>query len=109
MTFRNYLITDEKKKEVSDHLDGRGCIFFFRAGGTVFGAPEESRLVFAKMKSGDDDMPADWRARAQFAAIDLAQSLLGRTAQSVFGAKNLGDIKLLDRDEVVAQLVKGAK
>src|SRR5688500_371994 len=73
-----YVELQEKRDEIGSHLDRRGCIMFFKRGDDIFGAPEESRLMFAKMKSPDDDVSDQWRQEAKFLAVNLLQAIIGQ-------------------------------
>lgn len=76
----------------------------------IFSAPEESRLVFAKLKShDDDDLPEKWKEEAKFIACNLLQSLLGNHTENLFGLNDLKDINLMDKDNVVDELMKKSK
>jgi hypothetical protein len=99
----------EEKTMIGDQLDRHGCIMFFRRGDDLFGAPEESRLTFAKIKSEDDDITDQWRQEAKFIAINLIQALLGQTTQNLFGLKDIPGLKLIDRENAVEHLWKQKK
>ena len=107
-TWDAVLAEEDERNSIGDHLDGNQCILFFQRGDDVFGAPEESRLVFAKMKS-DDDMPPTWKDDAKFIALNLIQSLLGQRVENMFGTKDIPNIKLIDRENAVEQLMKKKK
>ena len=88
--------------EINNLLDNHNLILFFRRGDDVFGAPEESRLVFAKMKDDkdEDEISPNWKDDASFIALNLLQSILGdNPVQSMFGPKDIKQIKIIDRDE----------
>lgn len=104
-TWDNYLALEAEKQAVEDHLDKNQCILFFRRNDDLFGAPEESRLIFAKMKSDDEDT-THWKDEARFIGLNLIQSLLGQMTQNVFSFKDLPNIQLVDRDHVVDELMK---
>lgn len=92
-------------------IDGHGLILFFRCGKDIFGAGEDSRVVFARMKNPDDEAGDGWGEGASFLATNLTKTVRGEPTQQVFGKKDLKRIRIADRDEVVAALkgVKGAK
>lgn len=98
-----------EQEAISDMLDKRGMILFFKKGDEIFGAPEESRLVFAKMKSNDEDMPATWKDEAKFIACNLIKSIIGQHVENLFGMKDLNDLNLIDRDDAVSELMKRSK
>lgn len=99
------LALEDERNAIGDHLDGNQCILFFRRGDDIFGAPEESRLVFAKIKD-EKEMSSIWRDEAKFIALNLVQSLLGQRVENLFGLKDLPNIQLIDRDNAVEELVK---
>jgi hypothetical protein len=105
------LVEKEEHDSIMNMLNGHGMILFFKKGDSVFGAPEESRLVFSKLKSGeeDEDMPPTWKDEAKFTAFDLVQALLGQHIENMFGAKDLDDISIIDQDQAVDEAKKKSK
>jgi hypothetical protein len=105
-SFRSVMDTwdehEEKLGKVKALLDGNGLLMFFRRGDTIYGAPEEGRIVFAKMKTPDEEIGIDWAKDASFSAFDLLKALTGDQEQSqcVFAHKDLGDLEMMDRDNV---------
>lgn len=105
--FRLWLEDKEAKHDkVRNLIDGQNLILFFTKGDDLFGAPEESRLVFAKMKNPDDDMPDGWADDANFAAFDLLKALAGDQVENMFGKKDMKKIKVIDPDEAHSRLMK---
>jgi len=107
----NILKENKKKKEKQDKvkniIDGKGLIMFFQRNGSFYGAPEESRIVFARMKNpDDDDMPEDWGDDASFSAFDLVKALGGDGVENLFSLKDLPDIDIITRDEIEHSLMK---
>lgn len=96
-----------KKDKIKNLIDGQNLIMFFTKNNKFFGAPEESRIVFAKMKNpeGDEDMPDNWEKEANFMAYDLINALTGQGAENIFSAKDLPLIKVLDRNQIEKQLI----
>lgn len=103
------LALEQKKKEIGDQLDKHGCIMFFKRDNDFFGAPEESRLMFAKMKGKDTDVTDQWRKEAHFIAVNLIQSMLGQSTENLFGIADLPKIQLIDRENVIEELAKKKK
>jgi hypothetical protein len=93
---------ENKKQRVKKVIDGNGLIFFFKKGDSIFGGPEDSRLVFAKMKGPpDEDTPEGWSDDASFMAYDLLKAMGGHPeTQNIFGAKDLDDIKLIEPEGI---------
>lgn len=97
---------------VENEVDGRvneliaPFVFFFKKGEDLFGAGEESRVVFAKMKHPDEELPSGWKDEANFTAHNLKKSISGEPAQNVFSCKDLNKIKILDKDKIAEHLHK---
>lgn len=110
--FSNFRETLEKwdhyclKENIEDFLDKNQMIFFFKRGDDVFGTPEDGRLIFAKLKSDEDD---SFRDEAQFMAMNLLKSLSGDPVQSMFGHKDLDTIKVCDREDAVKLVMSPPK
>jgi hypothetical protein len=85
--------TEKKLDELMDEY-----IFFFKRGDEIFGAPEESRLVYARMKNPDDD--GTWADDADFSGFELKSAMKGEKVQKLFNKKDLDEIKVLDSDKV---------
>ena len=96
----------ELELKVNDLLDGRNYIFFFEKDKNIFGAPEESRVVFAKMKTPDEELPDNWAKEANFGAHNLSKALHGENTQNIFNVEDLDKIKVLDHEEARKMLLK---
>jgi len=105
-TWNQYLESEDKENKIKTLLDGQGLILFFKKDGQIYGAPEESRLIFAKMKTPDEDVNDDWIKEANFMALNLKKALLGKEIESMFSTKDLKSIKIIDRDEAEKLLKK---
>lgn len=107
LCFRLWLEDKEAKHDkVRNLVSGQNLILFFTKDGNLFGAPEESRLVFANMKSPNEDMPDGWADEANFAAFDLIKALVGDRVENMFGKKDMKQIKIIDPDEAHSMLMK---
>lgn len=93
-TFREFI----ENQDIDNILNSSSLVLFFTKDGDIFGAPEESRVVFARMKNPDD---AKWQKEASFVALNLFKTLLGEPTKSVFGANDLKSLKVIDRDKAV--------
>jgi hypothetical protein len=80
-------------------LDGEGTVLYFQKDGDLFGTGEDSRVVFAKLKNPDDELPEGWADDANFSADNLSKSLKGDECKHMFGKSDLDKIKIIDRDE----------
>ena len=108
--FRKWLTLDEDAQGRVDALiDQSGLILFFKKDGDIFGATEDSRVLFAKMKSPDDDMPADWENEASFTADNLNKKIRGEPGQHVFSKEDFKKMEIIDREDAVKALKKEAK
>lgn len=103
-----HCILEEQKKSIHDIMDRHGLNLFFKKGNDLFGSPEESRLIFAKLKNDtkdqDDPLAPNFRDEAKFSAINLFKSMFGSDDDSVetlFGNTDIPEIHVCDRDEVV--------
>lgn len=100
----DYLLEEEDANKLRHTLEAQGFVLFFKKGSEYFGASEDSRVVFARMKNPDDEMPDGWEDEASFSAINLNKLVKGEPAQHVFGKTDLKKIKIVDRDDVVEAL-----
>lgn len=108
--FRKWLTLDENAQGQIDALiDQNGYILFFKKDGNIFGATEDSRVIFAKMKNPDDDMPEDWENEASFSADNLNKKIKGEPGQHVFSKDDFKNIEIIDREDAVKDLKKEAK
>lgn len=103
----------EQEDKLNDILDKHELILFFKKDKDLYGAPEESRLIFAKLKTDDDDEPMmpNFRQEAQFPAINLLKCLSGgdeESIQSVFSLRDIPKIKVCDRESAIKLMMKHA-
>ena len=82
-------------------------VFFFKKDKTLYGAPESSRLTFARMKNPEDD-DADWSKEATFSAYDLEKSS-DKPSKNLFGSKDLEKIQVIDQEKAEKELAKKGK
>jgi hypothetical protein len=102
-SFRELLTTWDESADlmkVKSLIDVNKLMLFFKKDGKIYGASENSRLIFARMKNPDDDTDEDWAKEADFSAFDLAEALKGNRVQSVFSYKDLDSINILDQEKV---------
>lgn len=91
-------------------LDKHEITLFFTKGDDLYGAPESSRVIFAKLKTDDDDDPMqpNFRQEARFPVINLFRSMNGSPediVQSVFGLKEMPDLEVCDREKAIQMLM----
>jgi len=104
----------ENIDSMNDLLDKHELILFFKKGDEYFGAPEDSRVVFAKLKTDteDDPMMPGFRQEARFPAFNLIKFLSNdpeKSTESVFGIKDLPKITVCTREEAVDNMLKFSK
>ena len=99
----------QRENNVQAIIDGNGLIVFFLKDGDVYGAPEEGRLVFAKMKNPDEEDEEDWATEASFAAFRLKDALEGREIARVFQQKDLKTLKVISQEKAVELLTTKKK
>lgn len=108
------IVIKECKSKMNDLIDKHELILFFNKGDDFFGAPEDSRLIFAKLKTDteDDPMMPGFRQEARFPAFNLVKFLSNdpeRSTESVFGIKDLPKISVCTREEAVDNMMKFSK
>lgn len=105
------LENEDISNKIEALLDGEdGYILFFRKEGDIFAADEDSRVVFAKLKNPDDELPDGWADEANFPADNLSKQITsGRKHKGMFGKKDLSDIKVIDREDAADELKDLAK
>lgn len=96
---------DNKRAKINSMIDGQGLIMFFKHDNKIYGCPEESRVVFARMKNPSPDIPKGWAKDANFIAFDLIQGLLGQSVRHVFDSKDLAKIKIIPPEEAEKTLM----
>lgn len=101
-----YLLKEDIKNRILALLDGQDLILFFKKDQDIFGANEENRLIFAKLKEKKEN--EFWKNEASFMAINLSKAIEGENVKSVFNKKNLKEIKVIDHDEALKLLLKKA-
>lgn len=95
----------EQVNMVHQLLDAGGeFVFYFKFEGSVYGAPEESRIVFAKIMRPKGD-EADVRG-ANFVAANLGDLLKGKASQQVFSEKDVKKIKVVGKEDAAEELGK---
>ncbi len=100
----SYLLEQDNENTIKSLIDNNGLIMFFKKDDEYFGAGEDGRIVFAKIKSQDDDMPDGWEEDATFTACNLSKATEGQVSQHVFGNKDMKKLKIVDQEEVIKNL-----
>ena len=109
VTFKKWFFEEEDTdSKVSSLLDSEGFILFFKKDNEFFGATEDGRVVFAKMKNPDDDLPSGWGDEASFSAENLNKKIKGEPGTHLFKKTDLKKIKIINREEISKELKKVA-
>ena len=104
------LAEEDRQSKARSLVNSPNLVLFFTKEGSVYGAPEDSRVIFAKMKAKNDEDGEKWKKDADFMAVNLTAYLdEGKLSQSVFGKKDLRKIKVLDKDEAEQKLLSHPK
>jgi hypothetical protein len=98
------LIDEEEQNNIQHLLDSRGMIFFFKKENDYFGAGEDSRVIFARIKNPDDESPDGWAEEASFTADNLTKMMQGEPCQRVFDKDDMKGIKVVDREKIIDEL-----
>jgi hypothetical protein len=106
MSFSFFLEDQEKQSKVSSYLDENKYTLFFEYKKDLYASDEDSRVVFAKIKNSDEDLPRNWKEDIKFVAVKLMPSLKGQNSTHLFSHKDLKDIIFVDRDEIIKKIIK---
>lgn len=108
--FLNAWNEEEKTTDkIKTLIDGQDFVMFFKKGNNVYGAGEDSRLTFARMKHPDEETTEDWVKEANFIGINLSKAISGDKVHNIFSEKDLKEIKIIDKNEAQTILEKQAK
>jgi len=110
----NQLKIKENIDSINNIFDKHELILFFKKGDDYFGAPEDSRVIFAKLKTDteDDPMMPGFRQEARFPAINLAKIINDdpeNSTESVFSIRDLPKINVCSREDAIDSIIKFAK
>ncbi len=107
MNFKKYYFEEENlDSKINSLLDNHDFTLFFKKDNEIFGSKEEGRVVFAKLKTSDSDVPDGWFEEANFSADNLSRLINGEESTHLFGKKDLSKIKVLDRNKAFDELKK---
>lgn len=103
--FMTIWLEDDDANQIKTLLDGQDFVMFFKKDKYVYGASEDGRLVFAKMKHPDEEVNKDWLKEATFMAVNLTKALDGDKVHSIFTKADLKKIKVIDREVAEKTLI----
>lgn len=95
----------QKEKQIRNLVDGQGMLLFFKFHNEIFGCGEDGRIVFARIKNPDKD-DKEWGKEASFSALNLSKTIEGENSSSIFGRKDLKQMKIIDQKEAITELCK---
>jgi hypothetical protein len=101
------LVREELDDKIHTLVNNPSFILFFQKDGDIFGAPEESRVVFAHLKNPDEDEGPN--EDVDFMAINISRALRGEGPHTLFGKKDLKKIHVLDREKAKKKLLHQAE
>ena len=97
---------NNNKEKLKSIIKSSSVIFFFEKDGEFFAGPEESRVIFAKLKKPDEDVDTSWEKEASFMGINLSNILKeGNPSKRIFYKKDMKDMKILDKEEIEKKLL----
>lgn len=97
-SFKQFLESKKaKKKTIEDFINKNGLILFFKHDNEIFAAPEDGRLVFARIKTPSEDEPSD---ELSFSACNLLKTIAGDHSERLFSHKDLNKIKIIDPERI---------
>lgn len=104
-----HCVLQETRDKIGNMLDAHELSLFFRKGDDYFGAPENSRIIFAKLKNDDDDdepMMPGMKDQMKFLALNLLKSMSDdESSETMFGMNDLPQISVCDREEVIDKMM----
>lgn len=86
-------------------VEDNDLMFFFKKDNVLYGASENSRLTFARMKNPEKEDSA-WAKDATFSAYNLEEE---KPSEIVFNKKDLEEIKVIDQEKAQKELDKKGK
>lgn len=107
-SFREILdIWDENKDKLKIKvlLEDNGLVFFFKKDNVIYGATENNRLTFSRIKNPEKE-DEKWSKEASFTAINLEDKELSK---NIFGKKDIDQIEIIDQEKAEKQLNKKGK
>lgn len=99
-TFKKFL---KENKRIEELLFNKQIIFFFKYKNILFGAKEEDRIIFAKIKSKEKKSPLDYYNNF-FKGYNLKKLLNNKNKIKKFNKKMINKIKVITQEEAVKEL-----
>lgn len=99
-SFSLFIKESDKKKYDLSKLDKYTLFFIFE--NKVYGSTEENRLIFAKLKNKDEDLPINWKKDLGFQAEEI--NLSQESGSRLFYFKDINLIKIIDVEKALEKL-----
>jgi hypothetical protein len=96
---------NQEKIKVKVLLEDNGLVFFFKKDNTIYGATENNRLTFSRMKNPEKE-DENWSKEASFTAVNLEDKELSK---NIFNKKDIEQIEIIDQEKAEKQLTKKGK
>lgn len=105
------LFQENKKKQLDELFDKHDLTLFFKKDKQIYGCPEEGRVIFAKLKAGDNlsAMMIGKKEDVKFLAYNLSKAMYGNedeAIQTLLGKPDLKSIKVISREKAIEKLAK---
>ena len=98
-------LNQENKEKIKKLIENELSLFF-EYEKEIFGADEDARLTFAKLKIPDEDYHPSWDEAASFLAINITRGLKEENIpKKMFYKKDIKKIKIVN-DEEVKKIIK---
>lgn len=104
--FRELMDKWDKAVEVLSEND---LCLFFKKDGDIYGATENSRITFARMKNPETKEDKEWKKEATFVAYDLGKTEGDKKSTSIFNDKDVAELKVITIDQAEKELEKIGK
>ena len=93
-------IQDDNKLKIKQLMRDE-LSFFFKTEDEYYGCPEDSRLIFAKLKVPDEDYVPSWDEDAAFIAFNITRGIKeDNIPKRLFYKKDIKNIKVVDSSEI---------
>lgn len=101
-------LMDKWDKSCNIFLENDLCLFFKKEK-EIYGATENSRITFARMKNPESKEDEDWKKDATFVAYDLEKTEGDNKSISVFSSEDVSKLKVITMDQAEKELEKKGK
>jgi len=105
-----------KFRDLMDRWDASFRLFeesdlclFFKKDGVLYGATEDGRINFARIKNPESKEDEAWSKDANFSAYDLEKTSDGNKSMSLFSASDVDKLKMLSQEQAEKELEKKGK